>query len=98
MEELICKSQALLKGKLYWYALRNSYDTSDNLFYFKADLQRAFEENEPERNSLMNKKELKYLQNLPKKITIYRGMTKEELDSEKFGISWTLKKKRLNFS
>ncbi|RMZ50070.1 hypothetical protein EB822_10355 [Flavobacteriaceae bacterium PRS1] len=40
----------------------------------------------------MSKKELKYLKELPPVITIYRGMTEEELLSGQFGISWSLKK------
>jgi len=82
----------LLKGKLYWYALRNAYDMSDNLFPYRYDLKIAFQSNELERHALMNNKERAYLQRLSEKITIYRGMTESELDSKNFGISWTLKK------
>jgi hypothetical protein len=32
----------LLKGRLYWYALRKAYDGSDNLFHYRHDVQLAF--------------------------------------------------------
>jgi hypothetical protein len=40
----------------------------------------------------MNKKEKDFLTRLPETITIYRVMTKSELDSKDFGILWILKK------
>ena len=40
----------------------------------------------------MTKQELKIYNSLPENITIYRGMTTEELESGDFGISWTLSK------
>ncbi len=81
-----------LKGKNYWYALRNSYQMSDNLFRFSKTIKDCFLENEPEREYLMDSEEIAYLKNLPEQITIYRGMTEDELKQESFGCSWTLNK------
>lgn len=91
--EIFLEIEPKLKGKNYWYGLRISYDSSDNLFCYKDAIKSLFKSNEPNRNSLMDNKELKYLNELPQEITIYRGMTEQELISEQFGISWTLKKK-----
>jgi hypothetical protein len=87
----------LLKGKLYWYALRNAYEMSDNLYSYRYDIRLVFKSEEPEREYLMNKKERDYLRDLPNQFTIYRGMTESELKSNVFGISWTLKKERAEY-
>ena len=87
----------LLKAKLYWKALRDSYDCSDNLYYYRIDVKMAFESTEPERYYLMNNKERSYLDKLPEQMTIYRGMTKVEQDSKDFGVSWTLKKETAEY-
>lgn len=86
-----------LKGKYYWYALRNAYDSSDNLYHIKEIVKGSFAKDEPERQSLMSKEEREYLTGLPEHITIYRGMTEVEYKSGDFGISWTLKKEVAEF-
>ncbi len=86
-----------LRGKDYWYALRTSYDSSDNLFHYAAIVKSAFLRNEPEREFLMDDDEREYLQMLPERITIYRGMTEDELQGGSFGVSWTLKRKVAEF-
>ena len=86
-----------LKGKSYWYALRNSYDTSDNLFHYGSMVKAAFLKAEPGRQFLMLKEERAYLKKLPDRITIYRGMTEKELNQKSFGVSWTLKKEMAEF-
>jgi hypothetical protein len=87
----------ILKDKLYWYALRNSYDGSDNLFHYRHDIAIAFSSKEPNRQFLMQKKERDFLESLPEQITIYRGMTEDELRQKDFGVSWTLKKEVAEF-
>ena len=87
----------LLKGRLYWYALRQTYDCCDNLFDYRNDVKMSFRSEEPERQVLMNKKERDYLQNLPEQITIYRGMTEQEYKSGIFGVSWTLRYETAEF-
>ena len=81
-----------LKGKLYWYALLDVHSHTDNRFSFRAEIKEAFKANQPDRNTLMSKEEQRFLEALPDKITIYRGMTKKELREGDFGISWTLSK------
>jgi hypothetical protein len=87
----------LLEGKLYWYALRETYDSSDDLYEYRADVKFAFESDEPKKEFLMNKSERRFLKGLPEKIRIYRGMTVTEKQSNDFGISWTLKKEEAEF-
>ena len=86
-----------LKGKGYWYALRNSYDSSDNLFECSGLVKAAFLKDEPGKEYLMSNEEREYLKQLPATITIYRGMTENELIEKKFGCSWTLKKDVADF-
>lgn len=81
-----------LKGDMYWYALKETYSTCDNLYGFKDNIKQAFSSEEPSREKLMSKKEQKYLSTLPENLTIYRGMTVQEFESGDFGVSWTLSK------
>jgi hypothetical protein len=86
-----------LNGKSYWYALRNSYDMSDNLFEYSGIVKGCFLKSEPQREYLMLPDEMEYLKTLPEQITIYRGMTENELKQKSFGCSWTLKKEVAEF-
>jgi hypothetical protein len=52
---------------------------------------------ELEREYLMSLSERRFLEKLPEKITIYRGMTENELNQKSFGCSWTLKKEVAEF-
>lgn len=86
-----------LRGELYWYALRNAYDSTDNLFRHKYEVRKAFNRRELGRSKLMSEEEIEYLDTLPETLTIYRGMTEEELKSGVHGVSWTLKKETAEF-
>lgn len=80
------------KGANYWYALQNAYTGSDNLYYLRNLVKDAFLSNEPNREKLMNRKELKHFNSLPEKFTIFRGMTEFEATTKDYGLSWTLNK------
>ena len=41
----------------------------------------------------MSPKEIRFLKILPKKLTIYRGMTDQEFELGEFGISWAIEKR-----
>jgi hypothetical protein len=86
-----------LKGKSYWYALRNAYDMADNLLKYSKIIKECFLKDEPQKEYLMTPEEIEYLKNLPEEITIYRGMSKEEFNQKTFGISWTLNKEVAEF-
>jgi hypothetical protein len=86
-----------LNDKDYWRTLADAYTGSDNLYYLKEEVKEAFLENRSHREFLMTRKELKIYNSLPENITIYRGMTVEELESGDFNVSWTLLKERAEF-
>ncbi|MBE7689010.1 hypothetical protein G1L02_05780 [Tenacibaculum finnmarkense] len=86
-----------MKSSLYWYGLSQAYQNSDNLKEDKVFITLCFSSKEPNKCDLMNESEKEYLNGLPKKIKIYRGMTKEELKSGAFGVSWSLDKKVAEF-
>lgn len=86
-----------LKKKNYWYALRISYESSDNLFEYSQIVKDCFLKDEPQKEFLMNSNEIDYLKKLPEQINIYRGMTEIEFEQKSFGISWSLKKEVAEF-
>jgi hypothetical protein len=52
---------------------------------------------EEHRDSLMSKKEIKILNNLPDKVKIYRGVTTDEIENNDFGLSWSLNREVAEF-
>lgn len=95
--ETFLKIKDQLNDKYYWRTLADVYTVSDNLYHLKEEVKEAFLEDRSEREHLMNKKELKIYNSLPEIITIYRGMTTEELESDDFGVSWTLSRERADY-
>ena len=83
-----------LKSEDYWYALRNAYDSSDDLYHLRKEVRKAFLRRFKNRFSLMSAKEIQKLNSLPKKFKIYRGMTELEFRSHEYGVSWTFIKAR----
>jgi hypothetical protein len=90
--DVFYKHRPKFKGKFYWYALRVAWETTDNLYKYSDVIKYFFNNSEPHRDSIMTDEEKKYLDNLPERIKIYRGMTEVELMKKEFGCSWTLKK------
>jgi hypothetical protein len=86
-----------LSPALYWYGLRVAYQDSDNLYSQTEKVRECFSSMLPQRELLMLKREITKIDKLPEIVTIYRGMTEEEVNSGKFGISWTLSKKIADF-
>lgn len=86
-----------LNDKDYWKILSDAYTCSDNLFHLIEDVKEAFIVDRPFREFLMDEEDFKVYNSLPEKLIIYRGMTIEELESENFGVSWTLSKKTAEF-
>ena len=82
--------KSLLSGSEYWSNLSDVYTMSDNLYSLRKEVRECFASKEPNREALMSIEEKQYLENLPNKVTIYRGMTVKENISGKFGISWSL--------
>lgn len=84
-------------NKIYWYALKGTYDLCDNLYPYKEEIKKAFSVNIPGKRDLMNKEEKELLRSLPETVTIYRGMTEAESISKDYGVSWTLNKEVAQF-
>lgn len=78
-----------LKGENYWFALKESYTNTDDLYKCRRHIKKAFMRKEPGKTKLMNKEELLYLKKLSKRIVVYRAMTERELKNKNFGVSWT---------
>ena len=76
----------------YWNELRIAYIQQNYKKIPYKIYNELFCSTRPEREKLMDNKELKLLNKLPNEITIYRGGSKTELKTKKFGISWTLDK------
>ena len=83
----------------YWYAFITSYCGSDDLYpHIETIKEIVFDKFHPAyRKHMMNRKELDLFNSLPELVTLYRGMTFEERESEEFGISWSLDKKVAEF-
>lgn len=95
--ETFLQMKEKLSGSLYWYAFRKAYEDSDNLYRFKDEIKKALKSKKWHRENLMTRQEKKFLNSLPDIINIYRGMTRDELKSSDFGVSWTLKKEIADF-
>ncbi|MCW9705815.1 hypothetical protein [Fodinibius salsisoli] len=79
-----------LSDQQYWNWLPQFYTCTDNTYRYKNIIKTVFGSNRSKKKYLMTDEEREFLNNLDDKITIYRGMTVQERDSDEFGISWTL--------
>jgi hypothetical protein len=92
IEKFIQFKHLYIQPEHYWQGLRSCYDHSNNNHHLLDQIKALFNTNKPNRNSMMTHKELKFLNSLDDKITIYRGMSQIEADNKKYGLSWTLDK------
>lgn len=89
--------------KLAYRLLKEAYIMTDNIYgqlkgstypFCLSDYLTELETALPNRNpNVLEAEEAELYNNLPPKITVYRGMCDEEKQSGKYGISWTLDKK-----
>ncbi|WP_034893708.1 hypothetical protein [Gillisia sp. Hel_I_29] len=89
--------QKSLSNNLYGYACINAFDASDNNYIWRKEIIKAFSKINAEPEFIMEQEELDLVNNLPDKITIYRGMTEKERNSGNFGVAWSLDKKVAEF-
>jgi hypothetical protein len=76
----------------YWRALSDAYIQQNyNKIPYKV-YHELFSAKRAKREKLMDAKELNLFKKLPDQITIYRGGSKTEEKTKKFGVSWTLDK------
>ena len=76
----------------YWNELRIAYIQQNYKKIPYKIYKELFCSIRPKRDKLMDNEELKLLKKLPDEITVYRGGSKTELKTKKFGVSWTLDK------
>lgn len=89
--------------KLAYRLLKEAYIMTDNIYgqlkgstypFCLSDYLTELETALPNRNpNVLEAEEAELYNNLPPKITVYRGMCDEEKQSGKYGISWTLDEK-----
>lgn len=89
--------------KLAYRLLKEAYIMTDNIYgqlkgstypFCLSDYLTELETALPNRNpNVLEAEEAELYNNLPQKITVYRGMCDEEKQSGKYGISWTLDEK-----
>jgi hypothetical protein len=82
-----------IKGENFWKLWKHTYRRLENTYNIRKEIKKIFQSKETGRDSLMSPTDIKRLQGLPEKVTIYRGMTLRECHSGQLGVSWTLNQK-----
>ena len=82
----------LINPEVYWLGLACAYVGGDNHFKYNNEIRKCFTSNKPNKESLMDDEERKYLDNLPNKVKVYRAMSIDEYNTKEYGISWTTKR------
>ena len=97
LQEILALHSNKMSDEVYWKTIAYSY-TSSGLGHSKNGIISNFINNKrPNKHFLMNEDERKFLDELPDEITIYRGCSKKEINSNKIRYSWTLDKKVAEF-
>lgn len=86
------KENFIAKGN-YWETLAYVYNLCNNTYRFRKELKEAFSADIPGKEKLITQEARKVIDKLPNCITIFRGMSVSEDESNDFGISWTLNRK-----
>lgn len=89
---LFKKYQDTFTDEEYWQNLGFDYQMQDYKKIPYTTYYKLFLSQRKNREKLMNADELEFYNSLPDKFTIYRGGTKSEAKSKKYGVSWTLNK------
>ena len=93
--ELANNQEYRMSYKTFYTGLCTAYENADRI-----DIDEAvslFTECGENWLDYCTKKQQKFFDSLPQYVTIYRGCTKDEVDSEDYGISWTTDKKVAEF-
>jgi hypothetical protein len=97
LADLFFKIHTIVDDKTYWMLLGNCYTNSYLGFEEKFIQKTLFLSKRSHREFMMDEDERKCLDLLPSELTIYRGCSLAEIESEKFRYSWTLNKDIANF-
>jgi len=95
--ELLRTHNDVMPHSIYWKMVANCYTCSSLAHTDESTILKYLNDTRPEKENLMDEEERKFFNNLPDKVTIYRGCSKEEIKSGKFRISWTLDRKVAEF-
>jgi hypothetical protein len=79
-----------IPGNIYWPALSDTYTSGDYDFADTKTIGKLFKSNLPYRDMLMDDEEKKVFDELPDKVTIYRGCSAWEIINKMYRYSWTL--------
>jgi hypothetical protein len=89
---LFIKYQDTFTDEEYWRNLGFNYQLQDYKKIPYSTYYKLFLCERDKREMLMNAAEFEFYNSLPDKFTIYRGGTKSEAKSKKYGVSWTINK------
>lgn len=82
----------------YWKHISDLYIHLNRQFELLPLLKAVFTAtNRKDKDCLMTKEDIKYLESLPDEIEIHRGMTVRESKNKEYGLSWSLDKKVAEF-
>jgi hypothetical protein len=93
----ILQHAANIPEKHYWGFVSHLYTLTNFAHAEESFVKLILSSDKPNRELLMTQKERNFLAKLPNTITIYRGCSKNEGNSEKYRFSWTLDKKVAEF-
>lgn len=97
LQEIIDLHSSKMSDEVYWKTIAHCY-TSSNLGHSENDIiEQYLNSPRPNRHFLMDEDERKFLADLPEEITIYRGCSKKEINSNEIRYSWTLDRKVAEF-
>lgn len=92
LEDILLQHQSKMSDEVYWKSIGHCYVSSDMAHANSIIVDYFLKNKRPNKHFLMTEEERAFLNNLPEKITIYRGCSKKEIKSKKLKYSWTLKK------
>lgn len=92
LQDILIQHQNKMGDEVYWNFIAHCYIMSDMAHANKFILNYFLKNKRPNKHFLMTEEERAFLNNLPEKITIYRGCSKKEIKSKKLRYSWTLNK------
>jgi hypothetical protein len=90
LEEVIKLHYDNISDEIYWKIIGHCY-TNSELGHSNSEVIAGYLNNpRPERHYLMNVEERAFLAEVPEQLTIYRGCSIAEIESNKLRYSWTL--------
>lgn len=92
VQDILIQYQNKMSDEVYWKSIAHCYISSDMAHANNIIVDYFLKNKRPNKHFLMTEEERSFVDDLPEKITIYRGCSKKEIKSKKLRCSWTLKK------